>query len=125
MVKPRVSQFQAEGVFPSQPIANSVSGLPIRQAFHKLKHCHQCQAPGSFGGLTMCRKQIGKAFISVDGTKRVTELHHDMSMRECCVSYTSGYSWYRWNRMRFKIVFDSQYEKCVGVRMFNMRLHMA
>jgi hypothetical protein len=72
MVKPWVSQFQAEGVFPSQPIANGVSGLAIRQAFHKLQHRDQCQAPRSFGGLTMRRKQIGKDFIGVDGTKRVT-----------------------------------------------------
>jgi hypothetical protein len=72
MVKPWVSQFQAEGVFPSQPIANGESLLAIRQAFHKLKYRDQCQAPRSFGGLTMRRKQIGKDFIGVDGTKRVT-----------------------------------------------------
>jgi len=45
MVKPRIAEFQAEGVFPSQPIAHGIGGLAIRQAFHTLKHRHQCQAP--------------------------------------------------------------------------------
>jgi hypothetical protein len=45
MIKARVAEFQAEGVFPRQPIAHGVCSLPIRQAFQKLKHRHQCQTP--------------------------------------------------------------------------------
>jgi hypothetical protein len=45
MVKARIGQFQAERVFPSQPITHSVSSLAIRQPFHKLEHCHERQPP--------------------------------------------------------------------------------
>jgi hypothetical protein len=37
MVKARIGQFQAEGVFPSQPITHGISRLPIGQPFHKLE----------------------------------------------------------------------------------------
>jgi hypothetical protein len=45
MIKSGIAQFQAEGVFPSQPVTHRLSRLPIGQAFHKLKHRHQCEAP--------------------------------------------------------------------------------
>ncbi len=45
MVKPRIGQLQAEGVFPSQSIAHGLGSLAIRQVFHTLEHRHQRQAP--------------------------------------------------------------------------------
>jgi hypothetical protein len=58
MVKAGIAKVQAEGVFPSQSITHGGSLLAIRQAFHKLEHRHQRQAPRSESGLTMGRKQV-------------------------------------------------------------------
>src|SRR5712692_5429172 len=72
MVKAGIAEFQAEGVFPSQSITHGISGLAIRQAFHKLGQRDQCQAPRGLGGLTMGGKEISKGLIGVESAKRIT-----------------------------------------------------
>jgi hypothetical protein len=91
MIKARSGQFQAEGVFPGQPITHNVGGLTIRQAFHKLEHGYQRQAPRGEGRLTMGRKEISERFIGVDCSQRVTHLHDDISMGKDSVSYTDDF----------------------------------
>lgn len=44
-VEAGVSQFQAEGVFPSDPLPNGGRGLAVGQSLNKLQHAHQCQLP--------------------------------------------------------------------------------
>jgi hypothetical protein len=102
VIKARVRQFQAERIFPSQPIAHGVSSLPIRQVFHELEHRHQRQAPGGKSGLAMRRKQISKRLIGVNRSQCVTHLHEDIAMGKDRVSHTSRFFWNRWNWQRFE-----------------------
>jgi hypothetical protein len=102
MVKARIGQLQTECVFPCEAITHRVSRLPIGQAFHKLKHGHQCQAPRGESRLTMSRKQISKYFISVNGSQRITSLDESISTGKDSVSHTSYFFWNWWKRQRFE-----------------------
>ena len=102
MIKTRVRQFQAERIFPGQPIAHSIGSLPIRQVFHKLEHRHQCQAPWGESGLAMRGEQISKCLIGVDRSQRVTHLHEDIAMGKDGMSHTSRFFWNWWNGQSFE-----------------------
>jgi len=102
MIKARIAEVQAEGVFPSQTITHRVSSLAIRQPFHKLEHRHQRQAPRGQSRLTMSRKQVSEGFIGVDSSQRVTHLHDHIATGKSGMSHTSRFFWNWWNRQRFE-----------------------
>ena len=47
MVKPTVVKFQTEQILPVDASAYGIRRLPIRQTFHELQQCDECQAEGS------------------------------------------------------------------------------
>src|SRR6266700_454325 len=97
MIKAGVNQFQAECIFPSEPIAYGVSSLAICQVLHKLKYCHKRQAPQGTSRLAILGKQIGKRFIGINRSQRVTHLHEDIATGKHSVSHSSYFFWNWWN----------------------------
>ena len=59
-IKAGIGQLQGERVFPINAPAHGLGGLPVAEAFLKLKHRHQRQAPGGLRWLTMRWIQIGE-----------------------------------------------------------------
>jgi len=102
MVKARIGQLQAERIFPSQSITYCVSSLAVCQAFHKLEHRNQRQAPWGESWLTMGRKQVSKRLIGVDSSQRITYLHENIATGKDRVSHTSHFFWNWWDRQRFE-----------------------
>jgi len=98
MVKPGISYFQAECIFPRESITHSIGSLTIRQAFQKLEDCHQCEPPWGESGLTMGRKQVRKSLIGVDRPQHITHLHEHIPVGKDCMSHTSCFFWNCWDR---------------------------
>ena len=62
-IKAQIFEWEPQCIFPIDPLANSISRLPIRQAFDKLQDRDQGQSPGGFGWLPSSRKERSKDVI--------------------------------------------------------------
>jgi hypothetical protein len=60
VIKPWITEWQAQENLPIKTSADGLCGLAIRKALHKLPDRHQGQAPGSCGGLPRRGKRSAK-----------------------------------------------------------------
>jgi hypothetical protein len=72
MIKAWVRQVQAQEIFPINPGADGLSGLPIREVLAKLHHRYQGKAPRRQARLAADGKERGKVVVLVNRTQLIT-----------------------------------------------------
>jgi len=81
-VETRVVDVQPQHVFPVEPRAHRVGGLPIREPFRELEDGRQREPPGSGGWLAAAREERGERAIGEHLTERIGRGQGGMTFRE-------------------------------------------
>src|SRR5262249_9090718 len=102
VIEARISQFQAEGIFPIQATAHRISCLPVGEILHKLENRHQSKAPGGVSWLSAIGKQILKELILIDGSQIVTKVDIQIAFREDRTHDSNHFLWDIGDLLRFQ-----------------------
>ncbi len=82
VVEARVGQGEAEQVFPVDPRADRLRGLPVRQGLAELQQGDQGQPPRRLPGLAALGEQVGEVRIGEDAAEFVTQLQEGVALAE-------------------------------------------
>jgi hypothetical protein len=92
-IKAGIGQLQGQRIFPIDPPAHGISGLPVREAFCELQHQHQGQSCRGFSRLTGLGKEGRKLALLIDGAKHISHLHTQGALGKRGVGNTDRFCW--------------------------------
>jgi hypothetical protein len=73
-VETRIRQLQCQRIFPIDPAANRLGGLPIRQSVSELHDENQRQTPWRFRGLAASGVEIRKHPVAIDRPQFIPQI---------------------------------------------------
>jgi hypothetical protein len=100
VIEPRVSEIEAEQVFPFNPSAHRFCSLTVGESFNIVENGNDGEAPRGFCWTTPTGKQIRELLISKDWSQDIPHTQTQTSFREGGMSYPPRFFGNSPNRLR-------------------------